>query len=309
MILVTGGTGVMGRRLVDTLVKKGHTVRVLALPGDPEASGLEHLPVDVFYGDITERHTLSGVMDHVDIVVHLAAVILSPCNPAIFHEVNYKGTENLISLCRGSSVNHFIYISSASVVYPQSNPYSRSKQNAEQMVKESRLPHYTIVRPTLAYEDGGAEEFWKFVQYLKSFPVVPFIGTGRALKSPVYVDDIISGLVKIPGNPVCFGKMYNFSGGEALTIMEMTKRLLRHMGKEKIIIPIPVALCILLAKLWAPLARLGNHRTTFTWQTITGMVQDAALDNHSAVKDIKYNPRPFSEGIKELRSIKDCLKN
>ncbi|MFC1584193.1 NAD-dependent epimerase/dehydratase family protein [Fibrobacterota bacterium] len=308
MILITGGAGVLGRRITAALAKKGNNIRVLTLPGDPKADSLVSLGAEVCFGDITRPRTLEGILEGVDTVIHLAAVILSPARPGIFREVNLDGTRNILSLCEQSSIKHFIYISSASVTYRKSNAYSRSKHAAEEMVKQLKIPHFTIVRPTLVYEDGGAEEFWKFVLYLKKFPVVPFIGKGTALKSPVHADDIVQGLVKIPGNPVCCGKTYNFSGGEELPIKEMARRLLRHMGRDKFIIPVPVWICRLLSVIATLKARIFKRDTQLTWQTITGLIQNANLDHSEARDDIGYNPRPFSKGIEDLKSLKGSLK-
>lgn len=304
MILITGGAGVMGRRLVTALKARDKPIRVLCLPG--EAPALAQAKVDVVYGDITRPQDLSGLLEGVETVMHLAAVILSPARPEVFQKVNLAGTRNLVKLSEKAGVRHFIYISSASVTYPKSNPYSQSKQGAEAVIKHSDIPH-TIVRPTLAYEEGGAEEFMKFVQYLKSFPIIPFIGKGDALKAPVFVQDIIEGLVRIPDNPLTFGKVYNLSGGEVLSIRDMAQRLLRHMGKQKPIVAVPVPLCRSMAALFTLAGKIPGFQSQFTWQTISGITQDANLDNTQAKKDLHYNPRSFSEGIKELKNLKDCL--
>jgi nucleoside-diphosphate-sugar epimerase len=307
MILVTGGTGVMGMRLVDKLLTSGNQIRVLALPGDPAVEKMINWNIDISYGDITDFNSLKNVCLDVDTVYHLAAIILSPLNQDLFWKINYHGTKNLIQAAENSGVRHFIYISSASVTYPITNEYARSKKGAEELLIHSRIPHYTIVRPTLAYEDGGAAEIVHFINYLKKYPVIPFIGSGNVLKSPVYVEDIIEGFVTIHGNEKAYSRIYNFSGGEQLTLKEMARRLLEHMGKRKMFVHIPVTVCRLLAFLSLLISRLSKKEPLLTYQTITGVTQHANLDNSTAVEDLHYHPRPFSEGIKELKTIKNCL--
>ena len=103
---------------------------------------------------------------------------------------------------------------------------------------------YTIVRPTLVYDARGGLEFNLFLDYLQRFPAVPFIGSGAALKRPVYVEDIIRGLLALCGNPVARGKTYSFSGGEALTIASFARLCLALLGREKTpIVHLPVWLC------------------------------------------------------------------
>jgi len=300
MILITGGAGVMGRRLVRKFIAAGKNVRVLTLSGDAEALKLKSEGIEVVFGDVTKRETLEGVAEGVDTVYHLAAVILSPTKPEVFDIVNYHGTANVLAECERAGVSHFIYVSSASVVYDNPNPYSLSKRKAEELVKSSSVKYFTIVRPTLAYEKGGAEEFIHFVNYLKRFPVVPFIGNGKSLKSPVYVEDLVDGFVAIADNKRTFGKTYSFSGGSVHTMNEMAEMILGHMGIRKRFIHIPVFVCRILALVAMVAAKLFGGRPLLTWQTISGVTQNADLDNSSARADLGYAPRTFLEGLKNV---------
>src|SRR5688572_23958657 len=179
MILITGGAGVMGRRLVQGLLDRGEQVRVLDRPG----TRLDDPRVELRHGDVTDPASLHGLFDGVDTVYHLAAVLIAN-DPAIFERVNVGGTRNMIEGARAAGVTQFIFVSSASVVYPHTTPYSLSKRECERLVRESGM-QWTIVRPTLAYNERGGEEFRMFLEYLKKYPIVPFIGAGTALKNPV----------------------------------------------------------------------------------------------------------------------------
>jgi len=147
MILVTGGAGVMGSRLVLGLVEAGWKVRALTLPDDPLISRLSGVNCEMFYGDITDPSTLRGAFDNVETVYHLAAIIISN-DPSLFQKVNINGTRNVVEGAASGGDKHFIFISSASVTYPMSTPYSRSKRQCENIVRAQNSMHYTIVRPT-----------------------------------------------------------------------------------------------------------------------------------------------------------------
>jgi nucleoside-diphosphate-sugar epimerase len=296
-ILVSGGTGVMGLRLVHALVQSGWKVRVLTLPNDPLVSRLEGVDCDIFYGDIQDAHSLKGAFKGIDTVYHLAAIIIAQ-DPALFKKININGTENMVKEAASAGVRHFIYVSSASVVYPLGTPYSRSKRECERIVKEQTAMQYTIVRPTLVYEKNGGLEFMMFMDYLLKYPVVPFIGRGRALKKPVDVDDLMKGLIALAGNEKCFGKIYNLSGGEAISIWDLGHLMLGYKGKRKLFIPIPVWICRLLA---AGMAR-GMKKPLLTWNVIAGITQDANLDHSLAIRDLGYNPVGIREGLKKYFS-------
>ena len=292
MILVTGGAGVMGSRLVRGLVEAGNSVRVLTLPGDPLVSRLDGLGVDIRYGDVGDRKTLEGLCDGVDTVYHLAAVLLAR-DPAVFERVNSGGTRNLVELSVKAGVKHFILVSSISVTYPYTTPYSLSKRECERIVKDQSAMHWTIVRPTLAYNEYGGEEFMMYLDYLKRFPVVPFIGRGRALKNPVHVDDLMHGFLAVANNPNAYGKTYAFSGSEEISIWDLGKEMLRRQGISKPFVPVPVWIC----KIIAAVMGATMKKPPLTWNAIAGLTQDANPDWSAGKTDFGYSPIGVREGL------------
>lgn len=292
MILVTGGAGVIGSRLVRGLVEAGERVRVLTLPGDPYVSRLDGLGCEIAYGNMARAETLVGVCDGVDTVFHLAAVLLND-DPAVFQAVNAGGTRNLVDVASKAGVKHFIFCSSISVIYPYTTPYNASKREGERLVREQGTMRWTIVRPTLAYNEYGGEEYRMFVDFLKRWPIAPFVGRGRALKNPVHVDDLMRGFLAIPGNPKSYGKVYAFCGGEPITLWEMGRLALRHEGTSRIFVPLPVGLCRLVAKAMGATTK----RAPFTEHVIAGLTQDAIPDCSNAREDLGYAPVGFREGL------------
>src|SRR5205814_1081565 len=136
-------------RLVRLLAQAGRPVRGLVLPGDPLRARLDPR-CEVVEGDLADPAALDQACAGVELVYHLAAVILSP-DVTVFDRVNRDGTATLVRAAAAAGVRHFVYVSSASVVYPRRTPYAESKLAAERIVAaEARFAH-TIVRPTLVY--------------------------------------------------------------------------------------------------------------------------------------------------------------
>lgn len=278
----------MGRRLVRGLVERGNRVRVLDRPG----TRLDGEDAELVHGDVTDPASLAGVFDGVDTVFHLAAILIA-YDPAAFERVNVGGTRNVLQGAQAAGVKHFIFVSSASVMYPRTTAYSRSKRECERMVREQTAMQWTIIRPTLAYNEHGGEEFRMFLDYLRKYPVVPFIGRGHALKNPVHVDDLMRGFLAVVNNPVAYGKSYNFSGGEDISIWDLAHLMLKHQGASKPFLPLPVGLCTVAAK--ALEGRMA--RPPLTWNVIAGITQDANLDNSEARRDLGYAPIGVREGL------------
>lgn len=293
MVLITGGAGVMGRALVRKLREKGKKIRIFTLPGDPGVKEIEDLVDDVRYGDVADPESVAGICEGVKTVYHLAAIIITS-DESLYEKVNVGGTTNLVTEAEKAGVRHFIHVSSASVVYPKPTPYSHSKRMAEEIVRESGL-NYTIVRPTLVYDrERGGQEFDLFLDYLKKFPVVPFIGRGSAIKRPVFVGDIIAGLVSLADKRRARGKTYNFSGGERITMIAFTRLCLRLMGMpQKPIVHVPVWICRVTASVMERTMRLPPLR----WPVIAGVTQDADLDPTAASRDLGYHPAKVGEEL------------
>lgn len=296
----------MGRRLSLALRDRGYRVRVLALPGDALAGALSSSGIRVLHGDVTRPETLPPALDGVSIVYHLAALLFSPRDPSRFRKVNAEGTAHLVRASEAAGVDHFIHVSSVSVLYPWSNAYAASKLESEAAVKGARLRH-TIVRPSLAYEDGGGAEFMRFVDHLRRSPIVFLPRGGRALKNPVHVDDLVAGFLALPGNPRALGRTYHFTGGGAVTLREMASLLLAHMGRPKPVVGFPLWLGFLLAGAVRAWSRVSGRDSAITVQSLTGLVQDAVPRDPDAIRDLGYRPRPFREGITTLRALEGCL--
>jgi NADH dehydrogenase len=291
MILVTGGAGVMGTQLVKGLIERGFEVRVLDRPG----TSIEGVDVDMRHGDVSDPKTLEGAFEGVDTVYHLAAVIIAH-DPSVFQIVNTGGTRNMVEGAIAAGVKHFVFVSSASVLYPFTTPYSESKRECERIVSSQTAMKYTIIRPTLSYNEYGGLEFRMFLDYLERFPVVPFIGTGKSLKNPVHVDDLLKGFLAVAGNPNAYNKTYNFSGGEEISIWDLAKLMLRHRGKQRPFVPIPVWACKVLARGMA----LVMEKPPLTWNVIAGIIQDANLDHSNATQDLGYEPIGIHQGLEQI---------
>lgn len=288
-VLVTGAAGVLGSRLVARLIEHGHSVRGLVLPDDALAARLAHTGCELWHADIRHPQSLRGACAGIDCVFHLAAIIISH-DPQLFRQINLEGTQNVLAEADAAGVGHFIYVSSASVTYPTLTAYAQSKLDAERDVA-ARSGGFSIVRPTLVYDAHGGQEVLMFLDYLRRFPLVPFIGAGQALKRPVWSEDIVDGLLRL-ADAAPRGKTYNFSGGEAISMRDLAKLLLAQHRAERPFVHLPVWLCRAIAQLLASVM----DKPPLTQSAIAGVVNHANLDPSEAMHDLGYRPIGVREG-------------
>ncbi|MFO0980889.1 MAG: NAD-dependent epimerase/dehydratase family protein [Planctomycetota bacterium] len=207
MILVTGGTGFVGRHLVRALAGRGREVRCLVRDA---ARARAILPAGVLLheGDLVDRARLEQALDGVDRVIHLAGVIKASA-PQQFYQVNAAGTQQLCAAIAAvrPRLARLIHVSSLAAAGPSpadlprdegvpSRPishYGKSKLAGERFVAElgERVP-VTIVRPCAVYgpEDPELLKFFQLVQR----GVRPAIGFGARWVSLVHVADLVRAL-------------------------------------------------------------------------------------------------------------------
>ena len=122
---------------------------------------------------------------------------------------------------------------------------------------------------------------------------MPFIGAGACRKRPVHAQDVADGLVRIVGNPVAFGKTYNLSGGETVTLDELARLVMRLGGDRRTVLHLPVPLCRALAKILS----FTMKDPPLTNYSIAGFVNHADLDPAAAIAEIGYHPRGVRAGL------------
>ena len=280
LVLITGGAGVVGRSLCAEFLSQGHQVRVIVLPNDPGVSALPS-EVSVFYGDVSRKETIEAAFENVDLVCHLAAILISK-NPKIIIS-DYLGTTHVMELSQKAKVKKFVLISSISVIYPIRTPYAESKYKAEECVKNSNLP-YVILRPTLVVEDHGGVEYQMFVRYVHRMPIVFLPGGGLCLKRPVRTCDLVKGIVLASLSDSAINHTYALGGAEILSLRQMAENLLKINGKKKPIISIPWFLCRWLSFLKSIFGASGVSPE----QALAGFQYDAAPSIEEAKIDFGY---------------------
>ena len=226
-VLVTGGTGHLGRAIVARLRRDGHAVRILARRpgGDPQVEWVQ--------GDLATGHGVADAVSGVETVIHAAtnspAAQRGGFRPIdLVHspkDVDIVGTERLLAAAANSGVGHFVHISIVGVEHmARVNPYSRVKLAAEQTVRDSAVP-WSIMRATGFY--------WLLDRMLTK------MARRRTLWLPADVrmqavdsDDFAAYVVAcaIDGQP---GEHQDFAGPQTLTMRELAGEYLAAHGLQR----------------------------------------------------------------------------
>jgi uncharacterized protein YbjT (DUF2867 family) len=292
MILVTGGTGFVGSHLIRRMRHDGIPVR--ALVRHPEkARELAGLDVDLASGDVADKDSLERAAAGVERVVHLVGIIQEGPG-ATFQGVHVEGTRNLLQAAKKAGVRHFLYQSALGARPAAKSEYHRTKWQAEELVRASGIP-FTILRPSLIY--GPGDQFTlRLAEVIRQSPVLPVIGSGKAKVQPIYIDDVVSCIVKAVTSDAFLNEIYEIGGPEQLTYEEVTRSIAESLGIKHPTVHIPLFFMLPMARV---LETVLPRPPLTTGQLI--MLQE---DNVCGVRDICEAcgnvPVSFREGLKRF---------
>jgi uncharacterized protein YbjT (DUF2867 family) len=235
-VLVTGGSGYLGSHIVKRLVKIDESVRVLVRnPSRAQKEGrLRGLAVEWAEGDVTAPETLSSAMQGVTAVIHTVAIAIEK-GRLKYETVNYQGTVNVVEAAKRVGVQRFINMAQLGADSHLPYRFLASKGRAQEYVAASGL-NWTAFRPSVIW--GPEDEFANtFARLVLITPIVfPIIGDGQAKFQPVWVEDVVTCVIKALDDPETIGKEYELGGPEVLTIGEIEWRTLKAVGTRRLML-------------------------------------------------------------------------
>jgi uncharacterized protein YbjT (DUF2867 family) len=241
-VLVTGGTGVLGRRVVERLGHAGVGTRVLSHSGIPGT-----VP-----GDLLTGEGLKEAVRGIDTIVHCAT---SPFRRA--HQVDVEGTRRLLGAAAGAGVSHLVYISIVGIDLAGSYPYYRVKLDAERVVEGSPVP-YTILRAT---------QFYDFVlmalRFIDRLPVMPI--PRDFLGQPIDAGEVADRLIELVLSGSA-GRVPDIGGPEVSTLAHAARVYLEMTDQRRRIFEFPVPGKTARAFREGALLCLGNDYGEIRWK-------------------------------------------
>jgi dihydroflavonol-4-reductase len=246
-VLITGGTGFIGSRLALTCVESGDQVRVLGQTNTPAEEENQELladrGVEVLLGSVTDAGMVLDAVEGRDLVFHLAAAQHEMNVPdRHFHDVNVEGTRNVMKAVESAGPGRVVHGSTIGVYGDPNgrideespslpvNIYGRTKLEAEKTALSygDRIP-VVVVRIPEVYGPGDR-------RLLKLFRAVDrgrffIIGTGENLHHPIYVFDLIEGLLAAATSSHAWGEVLLLAGRDAVTTREMVDAVAESVNR------------------------------------------------------------------------------
>lgn len=296
MILITGATGYIGRHLVLRLVDQGERPRCLVRDTKRAANVLPADKVELIQGDTTQPTSLKAALNGVETIVHAAFITADHKQSAgnNYAETNVQGTSYLVKAAKEASVKRIVEVSGLGTKPDKPGSYMQGRFLAEKMVKDSGLD-WTIIQPSVLF-GKGAPFIKGLADLIRSAPVVPLIGGGKILFQPIYVEDVVTVILKVLADPAGTNKKTYVIGGPAYySFTQVIDILLHVMHKSRIKAPAPMPLVGIGAAVMEALL----PKPPLTKAAMTLFTFNNTTDLQSVERDFGFTPTSFTEFLQK----------
>jgi uncharacterized protein YbjT (DUF2867 family) len=239
VILVTGGTGFVGPKIVHRFRAENRPVRCLVRDPD-RAHALAAWGCELAQGDVTDRDSIRRAVDGCEVVVHLVAIIQG--KPEHFERIMAHGTRNVVDAAKAAGIRRFVLMSAlgTSQETKDLSLYFDAKWQMEQAVKGSRLEH-VIFRPSLIFGKGGGA-LKTFQRVVRLSPVIPVFGAGDQRVQPIWIENVAEYFAAAIDRPDAGNRTFELGGPDIVTYEELYDRIKRVLGKRRPKLHVPFGL-------------------------------------------------------------------
>ncbi|NNN22154.1 MAG: NAD(P)H-binding protein [Acidimicrobiales bacterium] len=281
-VIVTGGSGFTGSRLILKLISEGHRVVGIAR-SEPSKAKISGLGAEVRMGDLEDFSSICSIFKEFP-DAYLANIA----------SMGFGSGPNVVNAASESGIKRSLFVSTTSIFTTLSTSSKPIRLEAEDAVKSSDLD-WTIIRPTMIYGAPGDRNMERLLRYINRSKValLPLPGHGQALQQPVNVYDLIEGISEALFSSKAIKGEYNLGGPEPMTLKDTFEIASLAVGNKAHFISLPIS----------PLVKGAQYMSKVFGKSPISTEQILRLDENKNVsiadasRDLNYQPRSFKEGI------------
>lgn len=317
-VFVTGATGFIGTKLVNELVRMGHTVHALSR-ATSNRQGLDHERIRFVKGDITDKDSLRKGMEGCTQSYHLAAYAKNWAkDPSVFRLHNLDGMKNVFDAAREAGVRRTVFTSTIVVfgptspgvvgdeTMPRSTPRYYTEYEESKVVAEQEAVRYVdrghqivIVNPTRVYGPGKLTEGNSVSLMIDMYDrgkVPVLLNNGVNIGNYAFVDDLVRGhlLAMEKGSA---GERY-ILGGENSSLKDLFRVVNEVSGKRHLQFNLPPSLAYFYSRLEQKKAEWLGLYPQITPGWVETFLQDWAYSCRKAERELGYTITPLKEGVR-----------
>ena len=246
--LIFGGSGQIGRNLIRKLTKNGYRVTVVTRNIHQKSYIIKTQAnagfIDIVEAKIFDEQKIRKVFEKADICVNLIGILFEKRKGNTFNNIHTVFPSLLAKLCKEYNLKHFIHLSALGINEAKDSNYAKSKLQGETEILKN-FPLATILRPSVVYsvDDNFTTSF---MTLLNRLPIFPLYYSGNTKFMPIHCSDLTDIIYYIISKNI-YSKIIECVGPEEMSLKEILIRLLKLIGKKRILLPFPLPLAELTA--------------------------------------------------------------
>lgn len=246
LVTIFGGSGFVGRHLVQQLAKEGYRIRI-AVRRPELANFLQPLggvsQIEAIEADIRNEQSIKDAAKGADYIVNLCG-ILAPSGSQTFNNIHVQGARLIAIAAREEEVRQLVHVSALGADAESSSRYARSKAHGEDAVLNME-PNAIILRPSVVF--GPEDEFFnRFAGLMSMLPAVP-VFAGKTEFQPVYVGDVAKAICTALAGKARPGTIYELGGPEKISMKAVHEKIKQVTGLSTALIPLPLIIARVIA--------------------------------------------------------------
>lgn len=301
MILLTGGTGFLGLKVLQALVKENYPVKVLTRGAedwrDNPIPYLKSLGADTVLTDLLNPGKVSSALADCKIVVNVAGAMFEN-QESSFEQIHVEAVRTLVAAAEVWGVQRFIHVSCLGSSGFSESRYFLSKREGEALVKNGQF-HWTIFRPSYLFGDK-CKLVEMLLPLIERAPVVPLVAGGLNQVQPISVDDVAACIVQCIYKESTSGKTYDLAGPKVYSFAEIVKLIMQGLGKSKLTMNVSAKVALKAASVTGKIL----PKVPLTEDVIQMLIVDSVADTR-AMKDVfQVEMASFEDSLPQILGLR-----
>ena len=294
MILVTGGTGFIGSRVVEQLIQSRQEIRILLRPHRKSPNLPKKMALDIAVSSMEDERGLRAALRNVDTVLHFATAEHQG-QDADLESVDIRGTQSLVSAAREVEVKRILFLGRVGADKSSSYPVLRAKALAEDEVRKSGIPYCVLnLTDVFGVNDHFTNEIADAIRHAPL--VLPYPNGGKAIVQPLWIEDLISVIMLILETKRFNNGVYEIGGGEFFEFIDIARKVMRIINKKKLLLQISPAY-LRIFNLWFKPYK-GSFPLSTRWLDLLAIDRACPLD--SLPRNFSILPGRFQNHLEYL---------
>ena len=249
--LIFGGSGQIGKHLIRKLTQ--NNLRVTVVTRNIHQKGYQIKTqgnagyIDIVESNIFDEKKIQPLFEKADICINLVGILYEKKKFNTFENIHSLFPSLLSKLCKKYKLKHFIHISALGITDATDSLYAQSKLKGDKNIL-ANFPLATILRPSIVYsvEDNFTTNF---MTLLNRLPIFPLYYSGQTKFMPMHCSDLVDFIYYIITKDI-YSQIIECVGPETISFKEILQRLLNLIDKKRMLIPFPLPIASLTAKVF-----------------------------------------------------------